>query len=398
MSKKNQRRIQILTLNEINELYDRPVFNHTEREEYFSLDGLGTDALKGMSKLETKAYLILLIGYFRAKPVIPIFDLAGVNNEDLIYISKTYFSGDLPDLGILQKSTRSKLVRKMLQILDFELITKNHERKLIARLQDVVTICTDPRYIFDECLAFFGQERIALPGYTSIQDTITQVLVTEQKRIEVVLSEHMSKQTVKALQKILVLKGELNKLSNNKGSAKGFSPSEISRELETHQAIKQFYPEIKSLIGTLEVSQGNMTYYASIIKHRSLYKIRRYPKWQQMLYLLCYLFFRYWETNDKLVSAFCYLVRKHNEAAKSFAKKRLAAELEVIRGKLKYAGNILQYFVDDELSDDVQFGDIRKKAFTLISKDEINTLTQHLSNHEFDTTAYQWSYTDSQIR
>ena len=41
MAKKNDKRIQIPRSSEINELYDLPNFNHSDRENYFSLDSNG---------------------------------------------------------------------------------------------------------------------------------------------------------------------------------------------------------------------------------------------------------------------------------------------------------------------------------------------------------------------
>jgi hypothetical protein len=96
--------------------------------------------------------------------------------------------------------------------------------------------------------------------------------------------------------------------------------------------------------------------------------------------------------------AFCYLVRKHNEAARSAAKLRIADKLEVIRNKLKYAGNILIFFVDDNLDDSTKFGVIRKKAFKFISKEEIFMLSKHLDENDFDLKDYEWQYTDKQSK
>ena len=101
--------------------------------------------------------------------------------------------------------------------------------------------------------------------------------------------------------------------------------------LQTHQTIKALYPELKQLLDTLSLSRGNMLYYASLVKHRSVYKLRRTPKWQGRLYLICYLFFRYRENNDKLVTAFSYLVNKYSLAAKAFAQQKVAEELCVFR-------------------------------------------------------------------
>ena len=397
MSQTNQKRIHILTADEIKELYLRPLFNPTEREEYFALDEETLNMLNEMGKLETRIYLILLIGYFRAKPVVPKFTLREVK-ADVDYICQTHFPDESPKYSIIANSTRTMLVNKMLSILGFERFSQEHEKALARRLEDVATICTYPQYMFDECLAFFGQKRVSLVGYTTLQDFITETLSGERQRTETILSKHMSDLTYQRLKKILNTKGLLNSLLVYKGSAKDFTPMELAQEIKTHNTIKDVYLELKSLISKLGLSQGNLSYYASVIHHQSIYKIRRYPEWQGMLYIVCYLLFRYRETNDKLVTAFQYLVRKHNKTAKSNAKQRIADELEVIRDKLKYAGNILGFFVDEKLSDSTQFGEIRKEAFKLISKDEISMISQYLDENDFDKTQYEWQYTDKQSR
>ncbi|WP_438863092.1 Tn3 family transposase [Neptunicella sp.] len=390
-------RIQILTGQEIDELYSCPVFNQAEREEYLSLDPEIKRTLARLEKIETRVYLILLIGYFRAKPVVPKFKLRDVK-QDVEYIYSTYFPDKKPKYPVIKKNTRATLILKMYSILGFERFSKQHQQELIVRLQDVATICTYPKYIFDECLAFFGQKRTGLAGYSTLQSIITNVLASERQRTEGILSCHMPDTTQEKLQKILHTKDLLNSLSPYKGSAKDFSPSQLAKEVDTHNTIKEVYQDVKHLIGKLGLSQGNLNYYASIIHHQSVYKVRRYPKWQGMLYMACYLFFRYRETNDKLVTAFQYVTRKQGEAAKVAAKQRIAEELEVVRDKLTCAGNILKLFVDDDISDKTAFGDIRQDAFAVISKDELRLISKHLHQNSFDKTLYEWQFIDAQYR
>ncbi|HBS0624423.1 TPA: DUF4158 domain-containing protein, partial [Klebsiella pneumoniae] len=171
-------RIQILTEQEIHELYSRPIFNQIEREEYFSLDPSMKKILTKMSKIETKIYLILLIGYFRAKPVIAQFKLREVKH-DVDYIYATHFPNKKPKYPFIAKSTRATLIAKMYEILGFSRLLKRDKQALIERLNDVATICTYPKYIFDECLAFLGQNRIGLVGYSTLQNIITTVLANE---------------------------------------------------------------------------------------------------------------------------------------------------------------------------------------------------------------------------
>ncbi|WP_345860581.1 Tn3 family transposase [Shewanella algae] len=390
-------RIQILTSDEIDELYRRPEFNQAEREEFFSLDTRALGHIRKMEKLESRVYFILFIGYFRSKPVIPQFHLKDVK-QDVRYICQTYFAGVKPQYTALPKSTRSRLVSQVIDFLGFEQLTSRTSECLVTRLQDVATIYNNPRYIFDECLTFLGQQRIALPAYTSLQDFVTQAMSTERKRTEQILSQSMSRNAIRTLQSIMADKGLLNSLAGYQGSARGFSPLELDRELQTHQTIRALYPELKQLLDALSLSRGNMLYYASLVKHRSVYKLRRTPKWQGRLYLICYLFFRYRENNDKLVTAFSYLVNKHSQAAKAFAQQKVAEELEIVREKLKDAGRILRFFVDDSLDDATPFGEIRKQAFSFIDSDDIRKISRHLHQKDFDLVNYQWQYTDGQAR
>ena len=213
----NQKRITILTADEIANLYDCPIFNATEREEYFALDDEILMAVNALDKFETKLYLMLLIGYFRAKPVVPQFTLKTAK-QDVDYLCRVYFPDKKPKYGVVIQSTRTKLVNKMLALLDFERFDRRkHQDELINRLQDIATICSDPRYIFDEYLAFFGQKRIALTGYSTAQKCITEVLIAERQRAESVFSHHMSDTTQQQLRNIMNSKGVLNKLSSYKG-------------------------------------------------------------------------------------------------------------------------------------------------------------------------------------
>jgi len=388
MPEVKSKRISILTEAEIDELYALPKFTQKEREEYFSLDEEILREVRSMRKMGPPLYLILLIGYFRAKPVSLTLQFKDVR-ADLEYIRDTHFPGRKIPKQDLPKSTKHKLATKMLSIVGYSRFSRqNHLPGLSKRLEDVATIHAEAKYVFDECLAFFGQERIALTGYTTLQDIITGTLSSERKRIESILAKKMTRSTKERLLEILNTQGLLNSLSTQKGSAKDFSPTDVGNEIATHSAIKDIYPELKRLISHLELSQGNLAFYASIVRHKTLSKLRRFSEYQGLLYLVCYLFFRYRETNDQLVTAFRYLTRKHLEAAKASAKQQFSDDMAVIRDKLKFAGNILQNFIDDDMEDSVEFGEVRKKAFSLITKDDLKKISQHLDEKDFDMLEY----------
>lgn len=297
----------------------------------------------------------------------------------------------------LSPTTKTKLINKLLKYTGFTAYqSKLDKEPLLKRLNDVVKINLEPRYVFDECIAYFGQNRIALAGYTTLQDTISTVLSNERNRIEMVLLDSLSSGTRKTLLKLLESNNTFTDLAKLKKMAKDFSTSQITQELKTHKIIRSLYPEIKSLIAELELSPKNLEYYASLVKHKSVYKLRRHADSQTILYLVCYLFFRYRETNDNLVTAFIYLVRKLTESAKGYAKQRIVEDVTIVRTKLKSAGSLLKYFIDTDMDDDLSFGDVRKKAFELIPADSIKLLSDHLDNYDFDGRQYEWQFIDKQ--
>lgn len=312
--------------------------------------------------------MILLIGYFRYKPVAP--DISEQNaKKDIKHIVQQYYPKVNHEVYLnISKRTKSRLINSMLSTLGFRQLTPALKDSLIIRLKDVATICMDPKYVFDELLAFLGQNRVALPGYSTIQDLISEALNYERVRVSNILANQMTGATAEKLKSILHDDGKLNEIRGYSGCAKNFSPSEIDRELCTHNTISEVYYEVKELINRLEISQGNMSYYATIVKHSSVFSLKRHPKWQGILYLCCYLYFRYREINDKIITAFRYLIKKHSEASVLSAKNRITEEIDLVNKKMKFASDIFNCFIDKNLEDTIPFGEVRKRYSLLYLK------------------------------
>ncbi len=141
-----------------------------------------------------------------------------------------------------------------------------------AYLADVATICAEPRYLFDECLAFFARERIALPGYTVIQDLVSRVLIAESQRIETILAGCLRKNTKQRLVDLLSSSDSITRLGKLKKPAKDFSFSEINREIESHRALVDIYPHANVAIKKLDFSPKNLEYYSGLVHYYSVTK------------------------------------------------------------------------------------------------------------------------------
>ncbi len=98
-----QKRLTILTTDEINQLYSRPLFTTKERVQYFSLSQMETELLYTLRSIKSKIYFILQLGYFKSKHLFFQFNLCEVE-EDIQYILKVHFNNaDFSDFGSIDK-------------------------------------------------------------------------------------------------------------------------------------------------------------------------------------------------------------------------------------------------------------------------------------------------------
>jgi hypothetical protein len=305
MSKQTDKRRYILSQSEISELYCLPRLNNIQREQSFSLADEELKAANQLSSLSSKAYFILLLGYFREKPVIAQFRFREVK-DDLRYVVNRYY----PEQKLPRKNPSQSQVyylrKKLLSMLHYRNLDGDIKPNMDAHLADVATISAEPRYLFDECLAFFARERIALPGYTVIQDLVSRVLIAESQRIETILARCLRKNTKQRLVDLLSSSESITRLGKLKKPAKDFSFSEINREIESHRALVDIYPQAKVAIEKLDLSPRNLEYYSGLVHYYSVTKLRRFSQEKSCLYLLCYIYFRYQQVNDNLIAAFGY--------------------------------------------------------------------------------------------
>lgn len=397
MNNKKKSRLKILSISEIDSIYSLPVFKHTDREDYFSMDKEVKKFVFRLKKFEARVYFILLLGYFRVKPVIHNFTADEVK-EDLRYVLDKHFNGrSLKSFGLSDKF-KIRLMNRLLEHVGFERYkASKHKNTILAMLNHYASIAINPRYLFDECLAFFGQHLIVIPGYSSIVELISKVLKTEQIRINKILRQGLSFKTKRTVLEMIESKQKFTDLSKLKKASSDFSNSEVNREIQTHKKLSPIFDELKMAIKSLRLSPANLEYYASMIQIKSVYTLRRQSDSQKLLYLISYLYFRFQESNDNLMAAFVYLTRKLHEASKKFARRRVLEDINIIRKELKAAGNLLSMYIDGNIANKESFGSVRKKAFKLLSKNKIKLLSKHLNESDYDIHHYEWEYIDGKL-
>jgi TnpA family transposase len=391
---RTQRRLQILSEDEIEAMYGRPLFNHEDRVHYFSLSPLEKAALKQFHTFQSRIFYIVQLGYFKARRQFFTFSLQDVP-ADASYVQQTYFP-DIPltDLEVA-KGTRLKQQRVILDLFRFRLC-KRAERLLLARrAEQAARISSKPIYVLHNLLQYLAEQRIVAPGYTVLQDIVSKALTREQERLIRIADEHLTAADVATLRKLLTNPHGLYEITRLKREPKDFSNEAMAREIRRGEQIAGLYHLAQKLLQFMQISPESVKYYASLVNFYSVFRLQQLDEQLVFIYLLCFVYYRYQQLHDNLLNALLYYVRQYAAAAKQAAKERVYEyRLEQTRD-LRKAGHVLKLFTDDAISPQTPFGQVQARAFTILDRQRLDRLAGEITEDEtLDETALQWEFVD----
>jgi TnpA family transposase len=386
-------RLTILHTAEINDLYGIPSLSLEEKRVNFTLNELEQDVIKSIRDRNHKCYAIALLGYFKIKPIQfnPTYKEL---KEDLTFIAEEYFPQfKVPRFSVSRKQ-KTRIYDKILGLQNFGAWDANqHQEPLIAYLQQVAKSWVEPRFLFDACIEYLARNHIAIPKYTALQRIISRVIKQDRKRISDTLKMTISAELAANLADLIDGKNTLT-VKELKQAAKSFNATELEKELNVNKLIQPWMNEVHKVVSALSLSQQNQLHYATMVDYYSITKLKRFDRVTQQLYLICYLQGRAQINIERLADGFIYHVRKLREKAKAYAKEMAYKDWEGAAANISKAAELLYFFIDDTIDEQVSFGQIKRKAKDLIGTREIESLCLYLKKQKRTKNDYIWEYYD----
>jgi hypothetical protein len=230
------RRLSILSTEEVDSLYGLPHFNEGERQIHFDLSPKEQETIDAARTITAGVHLVLQLGYFKAKAQFFVFGLDHVR-PDIAHILARYFPGRLmAEVGALSKPTRLVQQRTILELLDYRLCGSDGKQALIAFAQRAAMLSTQPKFILREVLEHLSSQRVVAPGYTSLQDLVSQAVTDERKRVTRMLDAALPTDLQQSLNSLLHADDKIHLINVLKHEASDFSNKELRREVESAQA------------------------------------------------------------------------------------------------------------------------------------------------------------------
>ena len=173
---------KILGDDEIDAIYGLPRFTSEERMQYFALSSSEKSAIEQLHTIRSKIHFILQSGYFKARRMFFIFDPDEME-EDARYVQQQYFPDFQTAKLVVSKKTRLKHQRMILTLFDYRNCDAAARLKLKKRARSAARVCGKPVYIFKEVIRELEKQRVVVPGYTFLQETVGKALTFEQNRM-----------------------------------------------------------------------------------------------------------------------------------------------------------------------------------------------------------------------
>lgn len=390
----SSKRLSILLDSEINDFYSPPTLTLEQQRLYFSLNDMEQETFHTLNDRHSSIYFVLLLGYFKVKPVVINFTFSGIK-DDFNYVATEFY----PDIKFkprnLSLSQKTRLYRRIFKLENYSYFSNEIRLRMQQEASAIFTISIESRYIFDECIDYLARNKIAIPKYSILLRAIGVAINSGKKRVSLLIQNNLS-DSLLSFPGALFENNAKPKLKEIRQTAKDFTPREINKELKIFNYLESHINDINKLVKTLKLSIKNIEYYASMVDYYTVTKLQRFEKSMRFLYLLCYLQSLHREINEHLADAFIFHCRKLRESTKAYAKETSYSEWANAAKNVIKASFLLRWYVDDSLDEQMTFGVVKKKATQLVNAKDIELLCLYLSDDKRTIAYYIWEFYDQQ--
>lgn len=385
-------KLSILTASEQDELYSPPVFSEDDQRFFFSPSEADWMSIRRGRDRRTQCMQILLQGYFLSKPVILQLRFHSIK-DDLRFIATHIIPGKSFRAFTMPERELRRLYERVLVSTGYQRWSDEiHRQGLEVVLDEEVRSWSYPRHLFDCAIEFLSAQKIAIPGYSTLQSIIAKALNNDQKRLKRSLFDACPSDLKRWLAE-LTSKDGASTFRRLRDSARNQSGKELEKELAVHQIIAPRIGSIKQVVSALELSPMNQKHYAERVDYYGA-KLTRHDSGDQQLYLLCYLNHRWQIALERIAEGFLHQVRQIKQKAVIDGKEHVYQDWQLASKNVSKAAQVLSLFVDESIDPELPFRSVKEQALMLLPTPELTSVMRFLNEQKQLAEEGQWLFLD----
>ena len=378
-------------------LYGLPDFDDTQQLEYLALTESELALAVSRPGFHAQAYCILQIGYFKAKHAFFRFNWNDVE-EDFAFVLNRYFNDESFKCRVITKHEHYTQCGHIAKMFGYRLWSSDFLAQLAQQAIQIVQRDVTPGFVATELIVWLNEHKIIRPGYTTLQNLISETLSTERRRIGDILAAVLDENDRAELKQLITRDETISELSVLRQDAKDFRWRQMTRERKKRVKLASLYSIAKGLLPKFGISHQNILYYASLANFYTVYDLRRLRPEQTNLYLLCYAWSRYRQLTDNLVDALSYHMKQLEGQSREAAKKAFYTDQLRKQKETPRIGRLLSLYVDDSVFDTTPFGEIRQRAYKIIPRDTLQNIAKRMIIKPASKLARHWMAVDEMAK
>jgi len=342
------------------------------------------DALNQFGALKTKVYFILQLAYFKAKNQFFTFEFEDVR-ADVDYVMSTFFKNSYQ---ILQGNINRKIIKQQKQsimsLFNYQdwasakaVLIENHTCELLRYYPKV-------HDTFRQLLAYLDNQRIVIPTYRSLQDLLTNAITREDERLRQLIN--LIPQDKQGQLSALITKEDgITQLNTIRSDQKNFTYTQTRAEVSKAIEILKLYEFAKDFLPTLLLSKNAIRYYADLTDQYPASRLRRLSKTQQWLQIICFVYYRYQQIMDNLITSFMYHIRKITSDGEAYVEKKMGEYNAGLTVDFPKLAKFLHWF--PTRNPDLNHDELNKVAYKILPQKQFPILAKVLEGNTFDKKA-----------
>jgi hypothetical protein len=221
-------RLSVLSNAEQEALYGLPDFDDAQRLEYLALTKTELALASSRPGLHAQVYCVLQIGYFKAKNAFFRFDWSEVE-DDCAFVLSRYFNCEPFERKAITKHEHYTQRERVAELFGYRPWEVDFLPQLAQQAAHVVRRDVTPGFVSAELIVWLNEHKIIRPGYTTLQELVSETLSAERRRLGGLLAEVLDESTKVALSQLLVRDDTLSQLAALKQDAKDFGWRQMPR-------------------------------------------------------------------------------------------------------------------------------------------------------------------------
>jgi hypothetical protein len=385
----NIKQFSLLSESEITNLYARPDFNSDEQKLYFSMNQIELDALSHYSTTKTRVAFILQLAYFKTKHQFFNFKFEDVH-ADVQYILVKFFK--ITRLKLKGNITRQYLNMQkqiILNLFNYQDCSLKQSSLIGAHLCELLRYYPKGHDTFRQLLVYLENQKIIILSYRNLQDLFTDAFFKENERLGrlVMLIPHAQQEQ---LSELITREDGISKLNIIRSDQKNFQYTAVKSEVDKAVKIADLYEFAKQFLPTLKLSKNAIRYYADLAEQYAASRLRKLNNSQQWLQILCFIYHRFQQIMDNLITSFIYHTRSIMDAAKIYSAKEMAEHSSRIDIDLPKLAQFLKWFPNRKPG--LNHEELNREAYKIFPEEQFPALAQFLQGQTFDKRAAKWEF------